>query len=161
MKPELISQYRAALKMLESTIDKCPDHLWTDTSYESPYWQITYHSLHFTALYLSKNENAFIPWRDHRSGIHQLGKLSGTQPDTVDKSYSKPDLKEYIAGICMRLEYQIDEQSLTDPSGFDWLPINKFELHLYNLRHLQHHTGQLIERLHQNGIRGIDWVRTA
>ncbi len=34
-------------------------------------------------------------------------------------------------------------------SGFYWLPFNKFELQLYNIRHIQHHTGQLTDRLRQ------------
>jgi hypothetical protein len=33
------------------------------------------------------------------------------------------------------------------PSGFFWLPFSKLELQLYNIRHVQHHTGQLIDRL--------------
>ena len=32
------------------------------------------------------------------------------------------------------------------------------ELHLYSIRHIQHHIGQLIERLHQAGIQGFPWV---
>lgn len=38
-------------------------------------------------------------------------------------------------------------------------PMNRLQLHLYNIRHLQHHVGQLTERLHQAGIKGIKWER--
>jgi hypothetical protein len=34
-------------------------------------------------------------------------------------------------------------ESLQGSSGFHWLPFSRGELHLYNLRHVQHHTGQL------------------
>jgi hypothetical protein len=44
-------------------------------------------------------------------------------------------------------------------SGFDWLPFNRFELHLYNMRHLQHHTGQLTERLRTICDVGVSCVR--
>jgi hypothetical protein len=161
MKKELISQYRSALKMLINAIDQCPDNLWADANYHSPYWQIAYHTLHFTALYLSRNELTFIPWPNHHPGVHQLGTLSLIQnSDAMQKGYSKSDLQEYTAQIEKSLEQNIDEHKLTEPSGFEWLAMNKFELHLYNLRHLQHHLGQLIERLHQNDINGIDWIGT-
>jgi len=156
MKNALIAQYRGTLKMIDNTIDKCPDDLWTDAGYPSPYWQIVYHALHYTAFYLSRNEENFLPWRDHHPGIHQLGKLSDQAP-----VYTKTDMKEFIDQIGLSLEKQVNEQSLEEGCGFDWLSMTKFELHIYNLRHLQHHTGQLIERLHQVGISGIGWVRSA
>jgi hypothetical protein len=45
------------------------------------------------------------------------------------------------------------------PAGFPWLPFNKLELQFYNIRHIQHHTGQLADRL-RNAINiGTPWVR--
>jgi hypothetical protein len=43
-------------------------------------------------------------------------------------------------------------------SGFDWLPFDKLELQFYNIRHTQHHTGQLSERLRKSSDTGIRWV---
>jgi hypothetical protein len=34
-------------------------------------------------------------------------------------------------------------ESLERESGFRWLPFSRSELHVYNIRHVQHHTGQL------------------
>jgi hypothetical protein len=48
---------------------------------------------------------------------------------------------------------------LEAPSGFPFLPFNKLELQFYNIRHTQHHTGQLADRL-RNAINiGTPWVR--
>lgn len=157
MKQELVSQYQASLKMLINTIAQCPDELWNTTSYQSPYWQIVYHSIHFTAFYLSKDEASFTPWADHRPGVHLLGTL-GNSPASVVRACPKADLRDYAEQIAGTIDFNINEQDLTNPSGFEWLAMNKFELHLYNLRHLQHHIGQLIERLHAAGIQGIDWI---
>jgi uncharacterized damage-inducible protein DinB len=33
--------------------------------------------------------------------------------------------------------------TLRGPAGFEWLSFTRSELPLYNLRHVQHHTGQL------------------
>ena len=37
-------------------------------------------------------------------------------------------------------------------------PFNKMELQLYNLRHLQHHTGQLAARLRTAANLAVTWV---
>ena len=46
-------------------------------------------------------------------------------------------------------------------SGFSWLPFGKLALQFYNIRHLQHHTGQLAERLRTREDIGITWVAHA
>jgi len=43
-------------------------------------------------------------------------------------------------------------------SGFHWLPFNKLELQLYNLRHTQQHIGELYERLDKYDIK-LNWVK--
>ena len=43
-------------------------------------------------------------------------------------------------------------------SGFSWLPMSKLELHFYNIRHLQHHIGQLDDRLRVKADIGIGWI---
>ncbi len=158
MKQELISQYRAGLAMLANTIDKCPDTRWADNHHPSPFWQVVYHALHFTALYTSTDEAAFTPWRDHLPGIHQLGRW-GDKMEMREFMYTREAMNNYLDAISASIPDKMAGQNMEEPSGFDWLPMNKLELHLYNIRHLQHHTGQLVERLHQYGIYGINWVR--
>jgi hypothetical protein len=51
------------------------------------------------------------------------------------------------------------QETLDSASGFHWLPFSRFELHLYNLRHLEHHTGQLADRLRSVANLGVTWVR--
>ena len=34
-------------------------------------------------------------------------------------------------------------ETLAGPSGFEWLKFTRAETHVYNIRHIQHHTGQL------------------
>ncbi len=43
-------------------------------------------------------------------------------------------------------------KSLAGPSGFPWLKMQRVEVYLYNLRHVQHHTGQLGAFLRRAGI---------
>jgi hypothetical protein len=44
------------------------------------------------------------------------------------------------------------------PSGFGWIPLNKLELQLYNIRHIQHHTGELYERLGARARAELPWI---
>ncbi len=158
MKAAIISQYRAALTMLIDTIEKCPDALWNDVNYDSAYWRIVYHSLFYTDLYLSETVNSFIVWNKHLPNYNRLGKLNEDQtPFVTGTVYSKEELMAYAGLIISNTSTLVDEESFEYESGFPWIKMTKFELHLYNVRHIQHHVGQLIERLHQNGISAIDW----
>jgi hypothetical protein len=39
--------------------------------------------------------------------------------------------------------------------------MNKFELQIYTIRHLQQHSGELMERLGSRANISVDWVGTA
>jgi hypothetical protein len=56
-------------------------------------------------------------------------------------------------------EARVPTLDLAAPSGFHWLPFNKMELQFYNIRHRQHHTGQLADRLRTKTNVGLAWVR--
>ncbi len=159
MIPEITSQYRASLKMLTDVINKCPDTLWNDTSYENAYWRIVYHTLFYTALYLSESPSAFKPWAKHIANYNSLGMLTRDgKPVVIEQVYAKDELTEYAESIFEECEAAVPKFINNETSGFPWVPLNRFSLHLHNLRHIQHHTGQLTERLHQAGIKGIEWV---
>lgn len=160
MKAAFISQYKSALTMLANTIERCPDELWDNEVDERRYWRITYHALFYTAFYLSENADSFVPWEKHSPNYHRLGAADDNgNVITINHVYTKDELLTYAGFISDNVENAVNSTSDGHESGFYWLPMDKFELHLYNIRHIQHHVGQLIERLHQNGITGITWVR--
>ncbi|WP_139366991.1 DinB family protein [Sediminibacterium ginsengisoli] len=151
MQQLLISQYGAALQMLKNAIEVCPEELWTANDLSHAFWKIAYHALHFTNFYLSENEHSFSPWPLHEPGNHQLQQKEG-------RVYSHEELLQLLQQTEQSLKTKLSLQDMRASSGFEWLPMNKAELHLYNIRHLQHHVGQLVERLHYAGITGIRWV---
>ena len=158
MKTEIISQYRASLSMLLSTIKKCPEALWENDQYENAYWRIVYHTLFYTALYLSPSYTEFNTWTKHKPTYNSLGTVTPlNEPVVINEAYTKDDMIEYLESIFNDCENFVNNNPLEAESGFYWLPMNKFELHIYNIRHIHHHIGQLIERLHQTGITGIEW----
>ncbi|HEY6041259.1 MAG TPA: hypothetical protein VIX58_03940, partial [Anaerolineae bacterium] len=80
-------------------------------------------------------------------------------PSTCDADpYDKNAILEYL-DLCRR---QVAERvPQLDPdanSGFYWLPMSKLELQIYTIRHIQQHTGELMERLGARAGIEIDWV---
>jgi hypothetical protein len=120
---------------------------------------VIYHTLHYTNLYLPKTEESFKFWEKHINNWHRFEHLHGSLKQNEETfKYSKSELMEYANLIANKVENRVMEEELNVQCGFDWLPMNKLELHLYNLRHLQHHIGQLNERLSQHGITGLTWI---
>jgi hypothetical protein len=52
----------------------------------------------------------------------------------------------------------VDDLDLDAESGFHWLRFDKLQLQFYNIRHIQHHTGELCERLGGTGEIEVAWV---
>jgi hypothetical protein len=153
----LKSQYHAGLAMLRETIDKCPASLWTDPAFTNPTWQVAYHTLFYTHLYLQPAEKPFVPWPLHRPGYHRLGEplpdggaLQPYTTATMVACWQWCDTQ--VNGAVDRLDLEASE------SGFPWYPIPKLAHQFVNLRHLQHHTGQLAERLRTHAGLGLAWV---
>ena len=154
------SQYQAALEMLKQTIAKCPKSIWDDPNDTTKFWHIAYHALFFAHLYLQGSEKEFQPWDRHREEYQFLGPLPWPphRLPQIGDAFSKEDVLAYLA-VCQQ---QVDEQTKKlDPqaeSGFPWLPFSKLELQLYNIRHIQQHAGELMERLGARARIDIDWV---
>jgi hypothetical protein len=154
------SQYLASLEMLRHAIDRCPASLWNDPEPKNRFWHVAYHVLFYTHLYLQETERSFEPWRRHRPNHQFLGPLPEpphSLPE-IGEPYTREELIEY-ADLCRdEVQARLSGLDLDAASGFSWIPLNKAELQMYNIRHLQHHAGQLIDRLRtREGIR-IDWV---
>jgi hypothetical protein len=155
-----LGQYRAGMDMLGQAIDLCPEELWLSTDYQNRFWHLAYHSLFYVHFYLQPSEAEFKPWAKHRPDSQYLGPRpwAKDQPFQLPAPYSKPDVQEYHALCRDEVEKQIAVVCFEASSGFSWLPFNKLGLQLYTIRHLQHHTGQLIDRLRNVAGIGVGWV---
>lgn len=159
----LLSQYRASLQMHRNAIEACPDSVWVDEAYRNRSWNLSYHVLFYTHLYASRSEEAFAPWDKGRMNLQYMGRLP-YPPHTeleLGTPYSKAAMLEYASFVERVLMQALPGEDLGAESGFEWLPFRRFELHLYNLRHLQHHTGQLSDRLQSATGAGVRWVGRA
>jgi hypothetical protein len=161
----LKSQLHASLAMLKDAIEKCPDDVWLDDRFTNRYWQIAYHVLYYTHLYLHVDEKSARPWADHQSGVQYPSALTNPRLD-VDQSlpkfaepYSKAQVLE-LWSICDRMvDSAIDSFDLDSAEcGFWWYKMGKLEHQFINIRHIQHHAAQLADRLRVSKDVGVPWV---
>lgn len=160
----LKSQYHAALAMLREAIERCPDETWTSTAHRNAFWQVAYHTLFFAHAYLMPERDAFRPWREHQSDVQHPDGIPGEIDEAsplppIPEPYTRAQALEYW-GICDRLvDEALDTLDLTRAdSGFPRYKISKLEHQLVNIRHIQHHTAQLADRLRDVSDIGIRWV---
>ena len=153
MKKVIQSQYWAALAMLEKAIAECPEELWNNPDDRNKFWHVAFHALFYTHLYIQPAESDFVAWTKHRENY---GSMEPTKD--IREPYSKADLLEYVAFCREAIGVETAVLDFTAPnSGFYWLPFGKLELQFYSIRHLQHHTGELCDRLGAVGI-DVEWV---
>ncbi len=150
MQDAVVKQMRAALAMLRRTMESFPDELWL-AGEPNRSWRIAYHALYFTDLYLARDEGSFVAWERHRAGLERF--KDAAEP------YAKDELLEYCDRLSAEVEARVRMVAPEAASGFSWLAMTRLEAHLYNLRHLAHHGGQLADRLRGGAGVAVAWVR--
>lgn len=160
----IASQYGATFSMLRQCIDRADATLWQFPIGKFPYWNVIYHVLHSTDLYLSQDEGAFTPRPFHREGYELLGVpfwASDQEAIVLDQPYDAGTLGAYVDFCRAKAKQALGcetAETLAGPSGFSWLEFSRLKLHLYILRHLQHHTGQLVVALRSVKDDGFEWA---
>ena len=154
LKTILTGQFEAALCMLKECVERCPVEHWEGKIANDTFRQITYHTLFFVDLYLSPGEAAFQLRECHHRGGDERSSTTASKGLTKDEtlSYLAECRKKAIETIAAETQ-----ASLEGASGFSRLPFSRGELHLYNLRHVQHHTGQLSAYLRRIVKDGEGW----
>lgn len=158
-KQVIVSQFEAALAMLNQCIAACPSEHWEGKVANGTFRWVAYHTLFFADLYLSPSEEAF-----QRRDLHQRG--GDEAGDEAAQGLSKDDTLAYVPLVRQKLlETMAAEtaESLAGPSGFSWRKFTRAEIHLYNIRHIQHHTGQMSAYLRriapeQFPQRSLPWI---
>lgn len=149
--------------MLTECLEKCPREHWDAPIARYTFWQVAYHTLCFLDVYLSPSDTAWRPRQDPAApggGLHPLGRAE-LENEYPSREFDRAELLAY-ASICReKIPTALDAEtdaSLAGTSGFPRLRFSRAELHLYNLRHVQHHTGQLTAALRRTGIE-TSWAR--
>ncbi len=140
VKKILFGQFEAALCMLDQCIRACPPEHWEGKIANGTFRWAAYHTLFWVDLYLTLGgEDEFVLRDLHHRGGDERG-------DTLCPGLSKDETLAYLS-ICRQKLLEIlpaeTAESVQGPSGFSFHKFTRGELHIYNLRHVQHHTGQL------------------
>ena len=152
MKTILWNQFGAAIDMLENAVAECPDSLWNDSS---QFWYKAYHCIFFLDYYLSEDADNFMPPKPFT--------LSEFNPDgeMPERVYSKEELITYINFCrekCRKLISALSEENLKKRFKNQYMDYSRLEIILDNMRHVQHHTGQLNLLIRHSGDIPPDWV---
>jgi hypothetical protein len=146
----LLAQHEAALCMLRECIERCPPQHWDAPIAKYPFWMVAYHALCFADFRLATSDAAWQP----RPDFHPRGRAE-LDDEYPSRTFTQPELLAY-ADLCLRLARATipaeSRATLEGPSGFPRLPFSRAELHIYNTRHIQHHTGQLSASLRRIGV---------
>lgn len=138
--------------MLENAVKLCPENNWnTDTHF----WHYAYHTIFYLDYYLSTEPDNFAPPAPF--GLSEFDP-SGALPERV---YTQSELLSYI-DYCRTKLYTL-MQGMTEESAMhiwknEYRSYTMFELLLYNMRHVQHHTAQLNLLLRQGIQESPGWV---
>jgi hypothetical protein len=77
--------------------------------------------------------------------------------------YDRPTIQKYVEHCREKASTAIAAEtadSLAAPCGFPRKSFSRAELHVYSIRHIQHHAAQLSLRLRLDHQIDIPWVRT-
>jgi hypothetical protein len=161
----LKSQYHASLAMLRDAIARCPDDEWAATAHTNPCWRVAYHTLFYAHFYLGQDEASFTPWEGHQRHVQRLdgslppGSDPSEPPPPVPRPYTRDETLAYWSHCDEMVDAAIDHLDLDRAdSGFPWYRMSKFEHQLVSLRHIQHHTAQLVDRLRRSHGLATRWV---
>ena len=166
----LWKNFAAVIDMLKNIIVICPNEIWQK---EKKIFYMTYHTVIFLDYYLSSPVKDF-----HPNLPYTIGDLDNLALEAIDDVipnhfYSKEELLTYISTIrvkCKRLitltpmekfsERWINKEEINMHGLCPSLVIkyNRWEILLYNFRHVQHHVAQLNLLLRQKANVATEWI---
>jgi hypothetical protein len=158
MKRELASQYEIALTMLKGVVEETDEDIWLHTDeVKEAAGHIAYHVVYYTNIYCSPSEEAVKRWEKQSNEGHVLGPTPWPPHERFvpTQSYTKADIIEFIDFVLGVIPGYLEHLEPEEPCWPHWYKLNQFEFHLNNLRHIQHHMAQLIER---NGGSSVGWI---
>lgn len=152
VKDSIYGQFGAAIEMLENAIRFCPDGLWET---EKAFSHQAFHTLFFLDYYLSLKPVGFTPPANFTYSEF------GDEPPL--EIFPKAEILEYLL-FCKTKLGQLLSDLTADLAESRWVNGSKtmdfsiIEILLYNLRHVQHHVGQLNMMLRQNIDDAPNWL---
>lgn len=154
----LWNQFGAAIDTLGAAIRACPPRVWGDKPGYHEFWCIAHHTIFWLDYYLSEDPRDFAP--PPPFGMEEMDP-EGLLPGRV---YSPEELLGYLALARGKARAALSDYTPERAAGrfkSNWMDFSRTELHLYNMRHVQHHAAQLNLLLRQRTDSAPGWVSRA
>lgn len=159
----LTSQFEASLSTVGHCVAKCPAHLWNAPVAKYPFCQVAFHTLFFADVYLGPDPESLRSQPFHLAHPDLFADYEQTQDREPQSLYEKPAIETYLT-FCRHKALTAlaaeTAESLSAPAKFPRRNFSRAELHVYNIRHIQHHAAQLILRLRLDTEIDIPWIGT-
>ena len=156
-------QFGASIDMLINVIANCSEDYFT---INKRFYYLVYHSVVFLDYYSSIPPRSFSPVLSFTIKPPEQRPLESIGDMIPDKIYSKQELLDYLNLTRVKCKKLIDtltnEESLnvrfTEGSQKDDMDYQILEILFYNLRHTQHHVGQLNLLIRQDLNKHMQWA---
>jgi hypothetical protein len=157
----IASQYEASLCTLAHCIAKCPEGLWNVRVAKYPFCQVAFHTLFFADYYLGPDADSLRQQPFHLANPDLFGDYEQLQEREPESLYEMRQIEGYLAFVRGKAAATIAAETETDlcaAARFARRNCSRAELHVYNIRHIQHHAAQLILRLRLDTGVDIPWI---
>jgi hypothetical protein len=161
IKELLANQFAAALCTLNTCIGRCPESAWNAKVGNARFCQVAFHALFYTDYYLGENEGSFREQLFHRDHQEFFGDYEEFEDREPVRLYERGAIKVYVQHCRRKAAEAIaaeTEESLQAQASFQRRTFSRAELHVYNIRHIQHHAAQLSLRLRIDAQVDIPWI---
>jgi len=156
----LHKQLNAALRTLGYCIEACPEAEWQESHGDYPFSQVVFHTLFYTDFYLGRDTIPFKQQQFHVSHPDAFRDYEELEDRLPVHLYEKSFCLEYLAHCVDKVEAVVSletEVTLAAASGISFRKGCRAELHVYNIRHIQHHAAQLGLRLQLLTNKEMPW----
>jgi len=159
----LAHQYEASLCTLNLAVVRCPESSWNERVAAWKFCQVAFHAVFFADVYLQPSDDIAALKRqafhvEHKAHFRDYEELEDREQVLL---YEKSFVLSYLKDVRRKAQDVIGRESvdeLAGPSGFPRRKCSRAELHVYNIRHIQHHAAQLSLRLRLDTDVEIPWV---
>ena len=147
-------QFEPCWRMLEETINNWPEDLWETTDPEEPpAWQVALHILMGMEYWMQPEAGKYKAPKFDKEINPNLGEPSV-------ESLSREEMNAYFRKVQTTVDAffsKLSDQALKEPaSAYDqW---TNLDVIIENIRHAQHHLGQLNARLRRIGHLPVEWM---
>ena len=155
------NQFEATLCTLDTCVDMCPENAWSLRIGRYPFNQVVFHALFFADYYLGIDPEALRPQPFHREHAGIFDDYEQLEDRAPVGRYERAFIKEYLQHCRSKAARVITAEtadSLSARAAFQRRDHSRAELHVYNIRHLQHHAAQLSLRLRIDADQDVPWI---